>query len=265
MKINFSKYYMLRSLLLASLLAVCGHTQAQTQVAPPPRGTAAIGHVDMVLARPLDAIDRSGGGLVLPDGSVIKTIWPAALEVTTITDNPKWVNQPVRPRCEPAVYSLARIMPDGKELWAKSYIFKGKVTQICFAQYLGFDVHSALSEVEAPGFYLLPFNGRFFAGDPTDPNKIEIDAATGTVFGVSSKNLRVIDAYELRAIKRNIQVSLEAKFPEPEVPRTNSSKASIKEYGVRRYRAERTRKHLLFERLGETLFPTVDGTPINRP
>lgn len=245
----------LRVLLLASWLVMYGHTPAQTQVRPPPGSTAEVGNTNLVMARPLYAIDRSGGGLALPDGSVVKTVWPAALAVTTITDNPKWANQPVMPRCEPAVYSLARITPDGKELWAKSYIFKGKVMEVCYAQYLGFDVRSALSEVETPGFYRLPFNGRFFVGEPTDPGKFEVDAATGDVFGAVPKNLRVIDAYALRALKDRIDKEIEEERPPPSTKKGRMN--------------EQVHKTQLFKRLEKTLFPNIprraDGTPNQRP
>lgn len=216
MKFNLKKS-VLQVLWLVSVLAMVGHTPALAQVPPSSQSSVGVGHADLVLARSLYAIDRSGGGLTLPDGSVIKTVWPAALEVTTITDNPKWANQPVRPRCEPAVYSLARVMPDGQELWVKSYINKGEVTDVCYAEYFGFDVRSALSEAVAPGYYRFPFAGRFFVGEPTDPRKFEVDVATGNVVGVVPKNLRVVDAAWLRQVKERIWSDLKKKYPDKKI------------------------------------------------
>lgn len=237
----------LRLFWFATLFAVYGAIPAQTHDRMAPTGAPEGGNTNLVMARSLYDIDKSGGGLTLPDGSVIKTVWPAALEVTTITDNTKWANQPVRPRCEPAVYSLARITPDGKELWAKSYIFKRKVTEVCHAQYLGFDVRSALSEVEAPGFYRLPFNGRFIVGSPTDADKFEVEAATGDVFGTVPKNLRVVDAYELKALKERLDKEITGELPPPSTKKGQMN--------------QQVHSTQLFKRLERILFPRL---PLHR-
>lgn len=232
----------LGSLLLVSILIGPGDTSAQTQTLPPKLRSEAVGNqTDVVMAQPLYSIDRSGGGLTLPDGSVIRTVWPAAMEVTTITDNPKWANQPVRPRCEPAVYSLARVRPDGKELWAKSYIFKGKVTNVCYAEYFGFNVLSALNETVAPQFYRLPFKEKFIIEKPRSSTQIEVNSETGEIAGVTPKNLRVIDAYELKALKERISKVIEDELPPPS---TKKGKMN-----------EQVHKTEFYSRLEKSLFP----------
>ena len=247
----------LRSLCVAGMLIGSGHTSAQTQISPPtPRNAAEGNQTNLVMATPFAITDTVGGSLLLPDGSVIRTVWPAAVEVTTIKLNPKWVNEPVTPRCEPAVYSLARVMPDGKELWAKSYIFKSKMVVVCYADVWGYNVRSAMREAVAPGFYRRPFDGHFFIGEPADPKKIEVAVATGNTVGAVPKNLRVIDAYQLANIKRGIYDALEAKFPDPDIPADVANKVLLRAFGLQRTRAELSRNQLLETRLEKALFPS---------
>ena len=240
MSLNSTKFA-LRHICFTAMFIACGHTQAQTQATPSsPRSATEGNQTNLIMARSLYAVDKSGGGLDLPDGSVIRTVWPAALEVTTITVNPNWANYPITPRCDPAVYSLTRIMPDGKELWAKSYIFRGKVIDTCYAEYFGFNVRSALREVESAGYYRLPFSGRFFIEEPSSSRPIEVDVATGDVVGAIPKNLRVINAYALKALKERISKEIHDELP---LPSTTKGKMNEQVY-----------KTQLFKRLEKALF-----------
>lgn len=198
--------------------------------------------------------EKGDKGLVLPDGSVIATVWPATLQLSTYQGStlPK---RPVEHICEPGVYSLARYTEAGKELWAKSYIFKGKSDTVCFNYYLGFDVFSQLQEVSELGYYSLPFNGRIVIGGyiDTSVNKFEINVKTGEIFGVKPENLLVIDAYELRDIKERIYSDLFKKYPEPDVP-MNISEKSRNEFGHLRKNHEYLRYQLFFKQLEAALF-----------
>lgn len=149
--------------------------------------------------------NEKGGYLRLPDGSVIRTVWPAALEVNRPEDG----GEPGWPRCEPAVYSLARITPDGRELWAKSYIFYNKAhlkIEACDKDKFDFTIRTAISEAQTPGFYETPYLNRVFHGTPDDSRgRFILNPETGEVqMDSAPKNLRVIDAYELRKLKLRI-------------------------------------------------------------
>lgn len=160
----------------------------------------------LVMATPFTVGSNSEGGyLRLPDGSVIHTVWPAALGVNSIDLG----GQPVWPRCEPAVYSLARIMPNGRELWAKSYIrYSREIRKIeaCDSDRFDFKLYSAISEVGMPGYYEMTYRNRIFQGIPGDSRGMFVlNPDTGNVdMDDPPKNLRVIDAYELRKLKLRI-------------------------------------------------------------
>lgn len=166
-----------------------------------------------------------GAELTLPDGSVIKSVWPAALNVIDVA-NP-WRTQPATPRCEPAVYSIARVLSDGKELWAKSYLLRGPIIDACDPDKWGFAVRSGLYEYG--GFlnpddliYLTPYDGTFFIGRianefvrNTKPPEhgLRINADTGEVVGQVPSDLRAIDAYQLRKMKAELWAEIESQYP----------------------------------------------------
>jgi hypothetical protein len=158
----------------------------------------------------------SAGFLRLPDGSVIRTVWPAALGVNL----PELGGEPFWPRCEPAVYSLARVMPDGKELWAKSYIYYWKSNlkhEACDHPALSLKVRSALGELTRPNFYEVKYQNRIFAGDADDMSKrLLINPETGNLVDPSKAptNLRIMDAYELRKLKLRIVDDVEKEMPQ---------------------------------------------------
>jgi hypothetical protein len=251
MQINF------KNLMFAVVLLTCCAAWAQTDF---PKLKALKPIVDAKTGFVLPDVglhEKGDNGLVLPDGSVIATVWPATLQISNyqIPSTPPLPKRPIEQICEPAVYSLARYTPEGKELWAKSYIFKGRVEQACFAYYLGFDVFSAMQEVREPGYYAMPFNGRIVIGSyiDADPNKFEVDVETGEAVQLVPKNLRVIDAYELRRIKEKIALELNRLFPEPELPIKGSSQL-WKEFGRIRSSHERSRHQLFYKQLEAALF-----------
>lgn len=165
----------------------------------------------LVMATPFTVgSNEKGGYLRLPDGSVIRTVWPAALEVNRREEG----GEPVWPRCEPAVYSLARVLPDGRETWAKSYVYYWKTNlkfEACDSNRLGFTIHSALGEASSPGYYEMPYRNRVFHGTPGDSRGMFVlNPETGNVeMSDPPKNLRVIDAYELRRLKLRIAEEVE--------------------------------------------------------
>ncbi|MCJ0762038.1 hypothetical protein [Variovorax terrae] len=166
-----------------------------------------------------------GAALTLPDGSVIKTVWPAALAVIEVAS--PLHTQPVSPRCEPAVYSIARVLPDGKELWAKSYLFRGPIINVCDPDKWGFTVRSGMYEYGGvlgvdELIYLKPYDGTFFIGgivnefvlDKKPPKHgLHISADTGDIVGNIPANIRVVDAYRLREMKRSLEKKIESEIP----------------------------------------------------
>lgn len=185
--------------------------------------------------------NEKGGVLRLPDGSVIRTVWPAAL-----TLDPAYNAEPVWPRCEPAVYSLARVMPDGKELWAKSYVYYWKSNlkyNDCPHPSWGFSIRSALGDVSEPGFYRVKYDRLFFIGElPGSGRSLAVDADTGEVRERSLPgNLAVIDAHVLKALKEHIHKDIEKNMP-PYAEKNMQTHERI-------YRTQ------LFRRLQEKLFP----------
>jgi hypothetical protein len=201
--------------------------------------------------------EKGDDGLVLPDGSVITRVWSAALQISTyqIPSSPPLPKRPVEWICEPAVYGFARYTREGIELWAKSYIFKGKIEKVCFAYHLGFDIFSSMLEVERLGYYVTPFNGRVVIGSSIDlsPQKLEIDVETGEVFGVTQPKLVAVDISELRKIKENIWFELNEFYPEPEFP-NNSLPENIKEFAIIRNANALQRYQFFFKRLEAALF-----------
>lgn len=168
-----------------------------------------------------------GAALTLPDGSIIKSVWPAALSVVEVASALR--TQPTTPRCEPAVYSLARVAPDGRELWVKSYLTLGPAVEVCDRDKLEFTVRSRLSEFGgALGtddlIYVKPYDNTFWAGNivsrsvgmrNTSNSVMRINADTGELSGTVPPNVRVVDAYELRKIKQELETKILEELPPP--------------------------------------------------
>jgi hypothetical protein len=192
-----------------------------------------------------------GAALTLPDGSVIKVVWIAALDVVEVA-NPL-LTEPVTPRCEPAVYSLARVLPNGKEIWAKSYLYRGSVIEVCDPDKWGFSVRSGLGEFGGvlgtdDLIYLKPYDNTFFIGDIVTrfvntpdlaKHALHINADTGELVGETPKNMRVIDAHELRKIKLELEKQIDSEIPKGTID-LNGRKSLPK----------------FFRRLEERIFPT---------
>lgn len=196
--------------------------------------------------------NQTAGFLRLPDGSVIRTVWPAAMVVSRLANGGD--GEPLWPRCEPAVYSLALVSPDGKERWAKSYIYYNKIQtryEACDSSRVGFTVRSALSEVAAPGYYEIPYRNRVFLGDPTDRrNLVILSPDTGEVqMREPPTGLRAVDAHELR----NLKVRLVDEIVRDMAPMLRANKKLYPE-------AVYTRE--LFKRLEKALFPIP---PVSKP
>ena len=198
------------------LLMAIEATGQEPNLAGPRTGDIAPSAANTIVKPTRDRSAWPSSSLRLPDGSVIKTVWPAALSVVEVSNRP-WPNEPVTPRCEPAVYSLARVMPDGSELWAMSYVHNSApLIDVCYAEYFGFTVRSRLGEVDSPGFYRLPYDGHFYIGDPdSGEGRLRIDAATGHVVGKRPIDLRVIEAHELRELKLRIDKEISRELPHP--------------------------------------------------
>lgn len=205
-----------------------------------------------------------GPAFDLPDGSQLKTVWPAALHVRDYSlDDKAWKNQPIRDACEPAVYSLARVRPDGTAIWVKNYFHLAvKPFEDCDSYRLGFEVWTRLHDLGGKLSYALPFQGVIdmdASVQDQDPYSVEpkmwlhLDVNTGNLVGDVPKNVRAIDAYELRSIKEKIALELNRLFPEPELP-INGSSQSWKEFGRIRSSHERSRHQLFYKQLEAALF-----------
>lgn len=159
-----------------------------------------------------------GEELRLPDGSVIKTVWPAALCVAEVANRP-WPNEPCSPPCEPAIYSLARVLPSGKELWAKSYLVRVKQPyELCDSRTLGFTVTTRIFAIggylDSGLLYKVPFDGTFYTSDPNLTKEyLRISEDTGDPVGKIPSNMRVVDAYRLREMKQNLERQIESEIP----------------------------------------------------
>lgn len=204
-----------------------------------------------------------GAALTLPDGSVIKSVWPAAMEVVDVA-NP-WRTQPVTPRCEPAVYSLARVLPNGKELWTKSYLVRGPIIDACDPDKWGFSVRSGLGEFG--GFldtdalvYLKPYDGTFFHGNPKSSKQaLRINADTGEVIGQVPSNMRVIDAGKLRKMKQELWTDIERQYPVLQDTELRNFRSRA-DYDTEANWRERLRYRAQFRRLEALIFKTPKST-----
>jgi hypothetical protein len=225
--------------LVSFQMSMAANETAEELAKLPPKVDAARG---LVVARPfIVASNVTGGVLRLPDGSVIRTVWPAALELSPLGNG-----EPVWPRCEPAVYSLARMSPEGKVIWAKSYVYYWKENlkyEECMSEVWGFSIRSPLGEVTKPGYYRVEYDNRFFVGDPNELHALLVlDAGTGGVaMEKPPRNLRVMDAYQLQTLKYRIDKDIERQMPP-------SAEKSIQTY-------TRIYKKKLFRRLQKAIFP----------
>lgn len=234
-----------RHLLGMLALLVCATANAQSERAQelallPPQIDEA---QNLVIARKyIVAGNQEAGVLRLPDGSTVRTVWTAALAVNP----PQLGGEPLWPRCEPAVYSLARMTQRGVIVWAKSYVYSrpefSKV-ESCSRDYYGYSIYSPLGEVTAPGYYELPFKGLFYIGDPKDrANRLTIDAETGQVIqDTVMARLRTIDASALGVLKQRIS---------QEIYRHNNAD---------RPSEEKERSQQLFVRVEKALFPNPNS------
>lgn len=238
----------------------CVSVQAQSPTTPSPAESYNV-------AKAAYSDNTYGAALTLPDGSVIKSVWPAALAVTEVASPLR--TQPVSPRCEPAVYSLARVLPNGTELWAKSYLVRGPVVDVCDPDKWGFTVRSGLGEFGGhlgtdDLVYLKPYDNTFFIGDlvtrhigkPNLPKTaLHINADTGEVVGKMPSNMRVIDAYELRAMKQELWAEIERQYPVLQY--TDLKKfQSRADYDTEANWRERLRYRAQFRRLEALIFTT---------
>ncbi len=235
----------LRMALLAVLLAypLLARSQgAGTQTSNPVDSEAR--PAPAVVEESLDSTAAYGTSLKLPDGSVVKVVWPAALYVTAVPNLP-WASTPSVPQCEPAIYSLVRVMPDGKELWVKSYLARHTVWfEECDRTLWGFEVRSRLMTLHDRLSYRVPFDGTFeMANTPYPlkrPVRLRIDAQTGDVIGQAPINLRVIDARTLLELKLRINNEILRELPDAKSKRGQ--------------RNEEIHKNQMFLRLEQALF-----------
>lgn len=166
--------------------------------------------------------DKSGNPyLPLPDGSQITTIWPAAICVNVVD------KEPCKPECEPAIYSVARVMSDGKYLWAKSYLVRASKKYVtCDSRVFGFEIWTPVYEVVVgKDAYLIP-DGKTFALatganiykngalSPEATQYLLFDVTTGNALSQMPKNMRIIDAEWLRQVKQRSWDGLQKKHPD---------------------------------------------------
>jgi hypothetical protein len=163
------------------------------------------------------------------------------------------------------VYSLARVRPDGKELWAKSYLVRGKVIDVCHADKWGFTVRSGLGEFG--GFldtdalvYLKPYDGTFFHGNPKSSKQaLRINSDTGEVIGQVPSNMWVIDAGKLRKIKQKMWTDIERQYPVLQDTELRNFRNRA-DYDTEANRRERLRYRARFRRLEALIFKTPKST-----
>jgi len=197
---------------------------------------------------------RSGYGeeLNLPDGSVIKTVWPTALCMADSDKEPAWPNTPCSPECEPFIYSVARVMPDGKQLWAKSYIGRSReFVDACDAYKFGFTIKTGMFNYKVSGrtFYVSPYGGTFVLG------KIHFNADTGETVGKPPPNFTVVDAAWLRQVKEKIWSDAIKRFPDMPFANYDPKQIQInKRRQAERTLLEKNRYELFFDEVEKAVF-----------
>ncbi len=188
-----------------------------------------------------------GGILRLPDGGYIVTDWRAALE--TSSPDPA-VGEPVWPSCEPAIYNLKKVLPDGRVGWERAYIIsapellKSDSYESCDSDRFGFTVRSPLREIRFPGFYEINYRNRVFVWEDLDTGKsLVIDPSSGEIVGTRlNKKVIAIEPDKLRKLKIEVLKEIDAEVESKKSRKVNESD-------------EEFRRSELFRRVHERLFP----------
>ena len=108
-------------------------------------------------------------------------------------------------------------MPDGKQLWAKSYVERsGRSIEVCDEGKWGFPVMSRMygygSSRDKALLYVQPYSGTFALG-----NYVQLNAETGEAIGAIPADFRVVDAVWLRQVKEKIWNDLKKKYPDKKI------------------------------------------------
>jgi hypothetical protein len=220
MKVRFKQIAACCAFICAFNVPVCAVAQ-QPPAKTPQSEPAKVPPLPTGLAVAKQEEDSYGNELLLPDGSVIKLVWPTALCVVDTPDRP-WPNEPCAPSCEPAIYSLARVLPSGQQLWAKSYIERSEeLHEACAPDKSGFTIKTHIVDIRKPfdsGMaYLKPYDGTFFLGIPGPSGGALAslyDADTGEPISKPHGDIRTVDAEWLRQVKQKIWDDLNKRFPD---------------------------------------------------
>lgn len=165
----------------------------------------------------LGAIGGKDHEIELKDGSIVKMVQTPAL----CNDD---INKPCDAQidyCEPATYSLARIMPDGHIIWDKVYLENTttKPEEACNpytsqGNLGGISIKTHLDELATRlNLYTLPDDTAvLLAAEDIKKPLFWINTENGNPVGRYPYQVRVMDANRLLKIKKEIRFELEQKY-----------------------------------------------------